>query len=161
MHLLITQGCPEVICLHETFVKSGDRINIKNYQLFNYIYDPGCSASGGVSILIRNEIPHSKVNIQTNIEAVTIKTTLHKAVNVCSIYFPPSDNIDENEEKNMADQLPKPFILLGDFNRHNTLWVCKDTNKKGKILENIINENDMCILNNGALTYVNPSSGHH
>ena len=37
----------------------------------------------------------------------------------------------------------------------------KDTNKKGKILQKIITENDMCLLNNGAFTYVNPSSGNH
>ena len=38
---------------------------------------------------------------------------------------------------------------------------CKDTNKKGKILEKITNENDMCLLNNRALTYVKSSSGNH
>ena len=53
------------------------------------------------------------------------------------------------------------FILFGDFNSHDTLWGCKDTNKKGKMLEKVINENDMCLLNNGAYTYVNPSSGNH
>ena len=82
----------------------------------------------------------SEVNIQ------------HKAVNICSIYIPSSDDIDKNEVKKLVDQLPKPFILE-DFNRHNTLWGGgKDTNKKGKILEKIMNEKDMCLLNNGALT---------
>ena len=38
---------------------------------------------------------------------------------------------------------------------------CKDTNKKSKILEKIINENEMCLINNGALTYVNPSRGNY
>ena len=57
--------------------------------------------------------------------------------------------------------MPKLFILLGDFNCHNAQWGCKDTNKKGKILEMIINENDMWLLNNCALTYVKPSSGNH
>ena len=33
--------------------------------------------------------------------------------------------------------------------------------QKDKILEKIINENDMCLLNNGMLTYVNPSSWNH
>ena len=109
---------------------------------------------GGLSVLIRNDIPHSKVNIKTNIQAVTIKATLHKEVNMCSIYIPPSDDIDENEVKKLTDQLLKPFILLGDFNSHNTLW-CAKTNKTGKILGKIINENDMCLLNNGAFTYIN------
>ena len=29
--------CPAVIYLQENFLKQGDNINIKNYQLFNYI----------------------------------------------------------------------------------------------------------------------------
>ena len=82
-------------------------------------------------------------------------------MSICSIYIPPSDDIDKNELKKLIDQLPRPFILFGDFNRHNTKWGCKDTNKKGKMLEKVINENDMCRLNNGAFTYVNPSSGNH
>ena len=80
--LLLTAGdsCI-IICLQETFLKPGDNINIKNYQLFNYIYDSGCRVSGGVSVLIRNDILHPKVNLKKNIQAVTIKATLHKAVN--------------------------------------------------------------------------------
>ena len=129
--------------------------------MFNYTHDSRVGASGGVSILIRKDIPHSKINITTNIQAVAIKATLHKAVNICSIYIPPNDDIDKNELKKLIDQLPRPFILLGDFNSHNNLWGCKDTNKKGKMLEKVINENDMCLLNNGAFTYVNPSGGNH
>ena len=101
------------------------------------------------------------MNITTNIKAVTIKATLHKAVNICSLYIPPSDEIDKNELKKLIDQLPRPFILLGDVNSPNTLWGCKDTNKKGKMLEKVINENDKCLLNNSAFTYVKPSSGNH
>ena len=44
---------------------------------------------------------------------------------------------DENEVKKLVDQLPKLFILLGVFHSHNTLWRCKDSNKKGKIWEKI------------------------
>ena len=38
-------------------------------------------------------VPHSKVNIKTNIQAVAIKATLHGTVNIFSIYIPPSDDI--------------------------------------------------------------------
>ena len=129
--------------------------------MFNYTHVSGGMASGGVSVLIRNDIPHSKINITANIQVVAIKAKLHKVVNICSIYIPPSDDIDKNELKNRIDQLPRPFIILGDFNSHNTLWGCKDTNKMGKMLEKVINENDMGLLNNVAFTYVNPSSGNH
>ena len=125
------QECPAVICLQETFLKQGDNINIKNYQLFNYTYDSGSRASGGASFLIRNDIPHSKVNIKTNIQAVAIKATLYKAVNMFNIY---SNQVmtDENEVKKLVDQLLKPFILLGEFNSHNSLCggVCVQRHKQ-------------------------------
>ena len=44
----------------ETFPKEGDNIIIIS------------SASGIVSVLIENNIPHGKVNIKTNIQVVTI-----------------------------------------------------------------------------------------
>ena len=84
---------------------------------------------------IRNDAPLSKINIKKIFKQLPFR---HKADNICSIYIPPSDDIDE--VKKIIDQLPKPFILLGDLNSQNTLWVCKDT-KKGKSLEEIINEN--------------------
>ena len=59
--------------------------------------------------------------------------------------------VDICKLKKLIDPLPRPFILLGDFNSHNNLWGCKDTNKKGKMLERVINENDMCLLNYGAV----------
>ena len=131
LFLFITQEYPSVICFHETFLKPGDNINSKNYQLFNYIYDSGYRASGEVSVFIRNDTPHIIVNLKTNIEAVVIKATMHKVANICSIYSPPSNDIDENEVKKQFDQLPKPFILLEDFNSHNTRWGVK-TQTKGQ-----------------------------
>ena len=96
-------------------------------MIFNYTHD-----YGGRAVLIRNDLPHGKMNITTNIQAVALTTTLHKAVNICSTYIPSRDEIDKNEIKNLIDQLPRPFILLGDFNNHNTLWGCKDKKKRVK-----------------------------
>ena len=35
-----------------------------------------------------------------------------------------------------------PFILMGDFNGHHTLWGCEDVNKRGQQLEDLILKND-------------------
>ena len=52
----------------------------------------------------KNDTSHSKVNIKTNIQAVAINATIHKAVNIYSIYIPPSDDIDESDVKKLVDQ---------------------------------------------------------
>ena len=86
--------------------------------------------------------------------------TLHRTVSVCSIYIPPQDAINENELNNILQQLPTPFIFLGDFNSHNTMWCCGSTNQNSKTLENIINDdnNNLCFFNKKSQTHIDPSS---
>ena len=60
LQLLITEQNPTIICLQETFKKSNDKTNMKNYEQYDYIHDTGLRASGGVSILIRKNIPKAK-----------------------------------------------------------------------------------------------------
>ena len=79
-------------------------------------------ASGGVCILVRNDIPHSEVQIQTPLQAIAIQITLKKKMSICSIYLPPNNEIDEQEIDNLITQLPSPHLLLGDFNAHSKLW---------------------------------------
>ena len=38
-------------------------------------------------------------------------------------------------------------MLVGDFNGHSKVWGCSDTNDRGEIIEDVIAENDLCLLN--------------
>ena len=116
--------------------------------------------SGGTSILIRNNILHSQINITTNLQAVAVRATQHKTINICSIYIPLHDSINGNDFQSLIEQTSKPFIRLGDFSSHSTAWGKKVTNLKGKPVEKFINENDLCLLNEGAYTYIKPRSGN-
>ena len=156
--LLMTQQQPAIVCLQETFLKTNDDITIKNHQSYNFINNTGHRASGGVSILIRNDIPQSKIHLNTQLQAIAVKVTLHRTINICSLYIPPHDAINESEINNILQQLPTPFILLGDFNSHNTIWGCRSTNHKGQTLENIINSNNLCLFNKKSPTHLDPSS---
>ena len=55
----------------------------------------------------------------------------------------------------MLDQLPSPFLLLGDFNAHNTLWGGDILDSEGMVIEDIINNNNVVLLNDGTMTYHN------
>ncbi|GFX50395.1 putative RNA-directed DNA polymerase from transposon X-element [Trichonephila clavipes] len=50
-------------------------------------------------------------------------------------------------------QLPAPFILLGDFNGHSSLWGHDDTNSRGRQIEQLISDHCLCLLNNYEKTY--------
>ena len=61
----------------------------------------------------------------------------------------------------LLQQIPKPYLLLGDLNSHSTVWGCQKTNKKGKDLEKVMQNNNLCILNNKSHTYLNSLTGSY
>ena len=48
---------------------------------------------------------------------------------------------------------------MGDFNSHSNVWGCRDTDQKGRIIEDVINRNDLLLYNNKAYTYLHPGTG--
>ena len=157
--LLLTGLCPSIICLQETFLKPGDNLDIRGYTLYNHIHQAGDRASGGSSIILNNSIPQSQIQLNTNLQAVAVKATLHKTIHVCSLYLPPGDRINIADLEHLIQQLPKPFIIMGDFNSHSNVWGCRDTDQKGRIIEDVINRNNLLLYNNKAYTYLHPGTG--
>ena len=104
-------------------------------------------ACGGVALLIKDGIPHSNVLLKTPLQATCAKVTMNKkAVSVCSLYILPTFPLKLSELNNLKQQLPEPFLILGDFNGHSKVWGCKDTNEKGTIIENFLAENDLNVF---------------
>ena len=106
--LLIAELNPTAICLQETFKKHNDKPDTKTFEQYDNIHGTGQRASGGVSILIKKNIPQNKININTH--TIPVSATLHKTVSICSLYIPPHDPINENELNNLIEWLPKPFL---------------------------------------------------
>ena len=86
---------------------------------------------------------------------MVVKVTAHKTITLCSVYLPPHNNFHFNPKdlQNVIDQLPSPFILMGDFNGHHTLWGYEDVNNRGQQLEDLILKNDLKLLNDKSHTY--------
>jgi hypothetical protein len=80
---------------------------------------------------------------------------------LCSVYIPPNSALSLAQLKNLADQLPTPFIITGDFNGHSPLWGSKTTTDKGKELENFLSQEGLCIFNDGTDTYLHPGNGSY
>ena len=76
-----------------------------------------------VFILVRKDIPRQQINIDSELQVIAVKTTLHRPVNIGSISIPLHDPIN-NKKLKLIEQIPKPHILLGDLKSHNTIWEC-------------------------------------
>ena len=95
-------------------------------------------ASGGVAVIVNNDVPHHFVKLETALQAFAVKISLNKTITLWSIYLPHSSPIDDKKLHSIINQLPTPFIIMGDFNSHHTLWGCGDTNDRGRTIEDFI-----------------------
>ena len=162
LSLLINNHKPVAVCLQETFLKWGNDISIKYHSIYNKVFTNGEKARGGVSIIVSNNIPHKVISLNTNLQAVAIRLSLHSAVTLCSLYLPPSTPINETSLNDLITQLPSPFILAGDFNGHSVMCGCDDTNQRGLQLENFISNNSLSFMNdNKSKTYLHPATGSY
>jgi hypothetical protein len=69
-------------------LKKSDNINLKNYSVYSTYVDEDERAAGGSTILVRNNVLHSYVNLNTDLQAVAVRITLDKTITLCSVYIP-------------------------------------------------------------------------
>ncbi|GFW85734.1 putative RNA-directed DNA polymerase from transposon X-element [Trichonephila clavipes] len=83
-------------------------------------------------------------------------------VTVCCLYLPPNTVIHQHDLNNLVDQLPAPFVILGDFNGHSTLWGSAKTNPRGRQIEQVLSDHCLYLLNHEEPTYVHePTRSFH
>jgi hypothetical protein len=150
---------PSVLCLQETNLKMGQTAHVKNYTSYCRNRVNPIRASGGVAILVKNNIENNQVNLQTHLEAIAVTIKLQIQICVCNIYLPDSINFSLHDLIHIISQLPKPFVLIGDFNSRNTLWGSSYTDSRGKTIEKLLEEPNIILLNNGSPTRHNPANG--
>ena len=161
LNLLINEKKPVAVCLQETFLKDSDKFTLKYHSCYFKHCSDNDKASGDVAVIVDNSVPHHSVKLDSTLQAVAISISLNKTITLCSVYLPPSSPIDIKNLDHLIDQLPKPVILMGDFNSHHRLWGCLDTNDKGRTIEEFITKHDLVLLNDKSSTYLHPATGSY
>ncbi|GFV94546.1 hypothetical protein TNCV_3826131 [Trichonephila clavipes] len=92
----------------------------------------GPSVSGGVCIFTSLDVPSSALPLHTSLQAAAVRIHSTSLITVCCLYLPPSAVIHQQDLNNLVNQLPAPFVILGDFNGHITLWGSVKTNPRGR-----------------------------
>ena len=151
---------PTVFCFQETFLRASKVINFRRYSSYhNYSLSTDDRAIGGSSILVKNSVVHREIKLDTTLQAVAISLSLNKTLLSVAFIYQPGIRVSCQELDKLIQQLPSPFILTGDLNAHNPLWGNEHMNEKGKIVENILGDHDLCIFNDGSKTHVDPATG--
>ena len=82
----------------------------------------GGNAHGGVAIFVPKGVSVFKIDLNTELQAIAVSVKLQKRITVCSLYLPPGEAIQRRQLEGLINQLPTPFLLLGDFNARSKLW---------------------------------------
>ena len=135
---LISEYNPSVFCFQETFLKPDDKISLKGFNIYNYVHTDCLRPSGGASIFVKSSFPQRKIDLQTELQATAISVTLDREITIYFVYIPPSFSLKSQHLDNLLQQLPSPYILLGDFNGHNILWGGQNNDSRGELVENFI-----------------------
>ncbi|GFU32585.1 putative RNA-directed DNA polymerase from transposon X-element [Trichonephila clavipes] len=133
---IIRQYHPVCVALQETYLKSCDTTKIRRYGCVRKDTE-GSSVSGGVCIFTFLDVPSSALLLHTSLQAVAVRIHSTSLITVCCLYFLPNAVIHQQDLNNLVDQLPEPFVILGDFNGHSTLWGSVKTNPRGRQIEQL------------------------
>lgn len=159
IQLLTTQHRPMIIALQETLFDTRKYFVKLDKSRYRWHIVPGPNpAKNGVAIAIDKSIPHREIPIKTTqLQAVACRTMGKTAMTYVSLYVPPRHlavGVFERELRAIIKQLPKPFMLMGDFNAHSTEWGSFKTDKYGKAVHKLIEELELDIMNTGESTRI-------
>ncbi|GBL75200.1 hypothetical protein AVEN_194439-1 [Araneus ventricosus] len=115
---------PVCIGLQETFLSSNVPLKLRGYNSVRKDTATGSNHSGGVCILTSNLYPSTPLTLHTSLKAVVVQVHARTLVTVCCVYLPPRDVISQQDLHTLVDQLPTPFILLGDSPQGHIFFRC-------------------------------------
>ncbi|GFT78977.1 putative RNA-directed DNA polymerase from transposon X-element [Trichonephila clavipes] len=157
----IRQYHPVYVALQETFLKSCHKTKICGYGCVRKDTEEP-SVSGGICIFTSLDFPSSALPLHTSLQAVAVRIHSTSLIIVCCLYLPPNAVIHQQDLNNLVDQLPAPFVILGDFNGHSTLWGSVKTNTRGRQIEQVLSDHYLCLLNHEKPTYFHePTRSFH
>ena len=155
LKVLLHDYDPGIVCLQETKLGDAQYNPGLNYAFYNSAPPPGDIAHGGAAVIVSKGIQHHLIPLNSPLQAVAVRAVLGHQVTVCSVYLPGDVGYTINNLQHLIDQLPPPFLLLGDFNAKSPLWGNAMTDRWGKVIEDLLSSNDIVLYNDGAMTYHN------
>lgn len=159
IQLIQNKFSPAVFCLQETNFKNNHCASIRGYNKFFKNRTNTDHASGGVAIYVKENIPCEEIQIVSNLEAVAISISIPSKTTICNVYLPNSTTLELADLESLTRQLPKPFVIVGDFNSHNALWGSTRTDKRGRTVGKWLENTELVVLNENEHTHFNCSSG--
>lgn len=123
----------DIASITETHLKDSETFKINGYKIYRndrkHIH-----SSGGVAILIKNNIKHNPIILPSTLQmetiAINLATDKHN-LHIVSAYNPPNKKIQKSDLPQLFNN-NTPTLLLGDLNSKNIIWGCKKQTQMDK-----------------------------
>ena len=70
----------------------------------------------GLAILAHRSAAFTSTALNITLQAMACRVGLEELITVCNMYINPQNIITQHDLELLIDQLPPPFLILGDFN---------------------------------------------
>ena len=147
-----------VICVQETWYNGSRMINIPNYQCI--CRDRIGQSRGGCALYIHDSINYDDYICDEELELQSISILFGKQKMTLVNFYNPCKKLDENIlDKIFSYAIQSEYIIIGDFNAHNTLWGSEKNDANGNIIVKALEKYNAVIMNDGSGTRVDTHSG--
>ena len=143
---------PACVCLQETRHHGKTIRPPSGYNIITSVRVRDDDHDRGTALLIHQSINYDQIPLRTTLQATAAKIYLDKTYSICSLYLPHIP-ITQDQINDLVNQLPTPFLLVGDMNEKNPLWHQNITDNKGKLIEYLLNHYNVSLLNNNSPTH--------
>ena len=142
-----------VVCLQETLLGDTDWQPSHKFKMEKSPHIGG-EQNRGVAILLHASLQYSRFRLNTTLEAVAVTVYSDRQYTICSLYLSPNANINKEEIRDLIRQLPRPFLLMGDFNAKYPLWdLTNPADARGRMIQALMVEESLGLLNQGSPTH--------
>ena len=151
---LIQSFSPLCICIQETLLRDNAALPPSRYSIVQSPVTRMDDHERSTAVLVHNSLSYDVLALNTPLQACAVRLHMRRSTTVCSLYLPHLP-ISSCALDALIDQLPRPFLLLGDVNAKSPLWgSCNaSTDARGAVFEQLLLRHDLVILNDGSATH--------
>lgn len=152
---LLETASIDILGISETSLEEKHSLHYNKFHVLRYDY----TKNRGLAVIYKKELEIKEIkSIQrkelelTQIEV--LNTQSKKPINVTFLHYKPwNTRLSEKELSNILE-VKEQHLILGDFNSKSPRWdrLVKKADGPGKILEEVITENNLTILNDKTAT---------
>lgn len=148
----------DIIVLIETKCQGSRNVYFLGFKTY---YKESIGNSGGIAISVRNNLEFEIIqqwdNIGEEVDVIEVRIiNVEEKFNLVAVYRRPGGVLPTRKWREifLFDNRQFESIFVGDYNAHNTVWNCQNTDRNGERLWEVTIDNDIICLNQDTISRI-------